>query len=238
MNNYVNDFNNTVKVYYEDLKRYQPLSKEEEKELFIKAKSGNMKARDKILTSSLRFVFNVAKKYTGYGVSVDDLIAEGNKGLIKAYDKFDINQDVKFISYGVWWIRQAMQEFVRKNNQRNSMITDEDLERPIKINEASNSLFDEEDEQIKTTDVIFSNEREETEKAKELADKRMISQLMGKLDERETYIISSYFGLEQKNKTLEEIGQSMNPKMSKERIRQIKEKALRKLRTEALILAN
>ena len=103
-----NDFSDTVKTYYQELKRYNPLSKEYERELMVKAKTGDIEARNKILSSNLRFVFDIAKKYRGHGIDISELISEGNKGMIKAIDKFDLEQDVKFYSYAVWWIRQAM----------------------------------------------------------------------------------------------------------------------------------
>lgn len=88
--------------YIQDIKKYPPLAnKAQEKELIEKAQAGNMIARDKVLTSNLRFVFQVAKNYQNKGLPLDDLISEGNIGLIKALDRFDTTRDVKFISYAV-----------------------------------------------------------------------------------------------------------------------------------------
>ena len=97
-NVYINDFNNTVNNYYNNLKSLSLISKERERELLLKAKEGNLNARNELAQSHLRFVFDVAKKYTGHGVAMEDLIAEGNLGLMKAIEKFDLTQDVKFIS--------------------------------------------------------------------------------------------------------------------------------------------
>ena len=102
-NLYVNDFSTTVKTYYDELKKYKPISREKEKELLIKAKNGDLNAQNEILTSNLRFVFNIAKRYKGNGAAISDLISEGNLGLVKAIQKFDPEKDVKFISYA-WFV--------------------------------------------------------------------------------------------------------------------------------------
>ena len=101
MNVYVNDFNTTVQTYYTNLKKYKPISREKEKELFKLIKNNNIEAKNELLESHLKFVFNVAKKYKGKGVPLEDLISEGNMGLTKAIEKFDDEKGVKFISYAV-----------------------------------------------------------------------------------------------------------------------------------------
>ena len=123
MNNYVNDFNEAVVNYYESLKKCKPVSREEERRLVKLAKQGDILAKNKILESNLRFVFNVAKNYRGCGISINELISEGNMGLIKAIDKFDESKDVKFISYAVWWIRQGIQAYIKTKGCGRSVVT-------------------------------------------------------------------------------------------------------------------
>lgn len=231
MNSYANDFNTTVQTYYQELKKISPLSKDEEKKLIDQAKNNNLRARNKVLTSNLKFVFDVAKKYKGRGVSIDDLIAEGNVGLTKALDKYDNSYDTKFISYAVWWIRQSMQACIKNKNKRESIecYEEEEITKVIK----SNTISDNEDEIICKIDVTSSNKEEEEEKERNVRNKTLLKHLFKKLDEREKYIISHYYGLEGKPETLEEIGNTIH--LSKERIRQVKEKSLRKLRSEALL---
>lgn len=94
--------------YINDIKKYPPITREEEIELVIKARDGNQLARDQVIQSNLRFVFQVAKAYQGRGLDFEDLLAEGNIGLIKAFDRFDPDRGVKFISYAVWWVRQTI----------------------------------------------------------------------------------------------------------------------------------
>ena len=117
MNQYANDFTRTVVAYYDDLKKYKPLTKSKEKHLLRLCRNGNTKAKNELLEANLKFVFDIAKHYTGRGISISDLISEGNMGLLRAVDKFDESKDVKFISYAVWWIRQAMLEAINKKKR-------------------------------------------------------------------------------------------------------------------------
>ena len=91
----------SLKWYLEYIQRFEPMSKDEERVVMLKAKNGDKAARELIINSNLRFVVSVAKKYQNQGIALEDLISEGNKGLIKAYDKFDVSKNVKFITYGV-----------------------------------------------------------------------------------------------------------------------------------------
>ena len=98
----------SIGLYFKDVSRNKVLSAEEESQLYSEIKKGNKKAIDKLITSNLRFVISVAKKYQGNGLSLVDLIQEGNLGLIKAAEVFDPDRGIKFISYAVWWIRQSI----------------------------------------------------------------------------------------------------------------------------------
>ena len=98
----------SIGLYFKDVSRNKVLSAEEESQLYSEIKKGNKKAIDKLITANLRFVISVAKKYQGNGLSLVDLIQEGNLGLIKAAEVFDPDRGIKFISYAVWWIRQSI----------------------------------------------------------------------------------------------------------------------------------
>jgi len=91
----------SLKWYLQYIQRFEPLSKAEEKIWMKKAKEGSASAKEKVISSNLRFVVSVAKRYQNQGIPLEDLISEGNKGLVKAYDKFDMTRDVKFITYAV-----------------------------------------------------------------------------------------------------------------------------------------
>lgn len=98
----------SVNLYLKDISHIKMMSTEEEHEVAVKAKAGDKRARDRLISANTRFVVSVAKQYQGQGLDLEDLIAEGNAGLIRAADKFDPKRGYKFISYAVWWIRQSI----------------------------------------------------------------------------------------------------------------------------------
>ncbi len=106
----------SVQSYLKELRKYPPLSREEEYKVLLKAKRGNQAAIDKIITSNLRFVVSVALEYQGRGVPLADLIAEGNMGLMEALKRFDEERGFKFISYAVWWIRQCILNALKRTS--------------------------------------------------------------------------------------------------------------------------
>lgn len=231
MNQYANDFTETVRVYYDDLKKYKPLTKAKERRLLKRCKKGNLKAKNEILESNLRFVFDIAKHYTGRGVPISELISDGNMGLLRAIEKFDESKDVKFISYAVWWIRQAMLESIKRRNAINFV--------EIEPNTDNDSSMDkkliEEDEDDVSFNNDFSNENDEKEMEIKIEQKNIVIKLLNVLDERERDVIESYYGINDKKElTLTDIGKKYN--LSSERVRQIKKKGLMKLRTKMLLL--
>ena len=231
MNQYANDFTETVRVYYDDLKKYKPLTKAKERRLLKKCKKGNLKAKNEILEANLRFVFDIAKHYTGRGVPISELISDGNIGLLRAIEKFDESKDVKFISYAVWGIRQAMLESIKRRNAINFVEiepnTDNDSSMDKKL------IEDDEDDVFFNND--FSNENDEKESEIKIGQKNIVIKLLNVLDERERDVIESYYGINDKKElTLTDIGKKYN--LSSERVRQIKKKGLMKLRTKMLLL--
>lgn len=231
-NSYVNDFSTTVKTYYEELKKYKPISRSRERELIMKAKSGDVDAQNEILTANLRFVFNIASRYKGNGAAISDLISEGNMGLIKAIQKFNPERDVKFISYAVWWVRNSMQEFIKKRQMHLKMEKEEDTLNTIVCEKR---LIDNNDEVITKKDVVMSNERDEEKRENDKSHKLIVDKILSVLSDRERYIIEEYYGIgDKKEKNLEEIGIELN--ITRERVRQIKKSAINKLRTEILMI--
>ena len=103
--------------YLKDINRIPLLSREEEKQIAIQAKAGNIKAKEKLVTSNLRFVVSCAKQYQGQGIDLIDLISEGNAALWECVDKYDPNRGFKFISYAVWWIRQAIMHSLNEHSR-------------------------------------------------------------------------------------------------------------------------
>lgn len=231
MNQYANDFTETVRVYYDDLKKYKPLTKAKERRLLKRCKKGNLKAKNEILEANLRFVFDIAKHYTGRGVPISELISDGNMGLLRAIEKFDESKDVKFISYAVWWIRQAMLESIKRRNAINFVEIEPNTDNDVSMDKKL--IEDDEDDTSFNND--FSNENDEKESEIKIGQKNIVIKLLNVLDERERDVIESYYGINDKKElTLTDIGKKYN--LSSERVRQIKKKGLMKLRTKMLLL--
>ena len=231
MNQYVNDFTRTTEIYYNELKKFKPLTRAKEKKLIKKCKKGNLKAKNEIIEANLKFVFDIAKKYTGRGVPILELISEGNMGLLKAIDKFDETRDIKFISYAVWWIRQAMSDAIKKRNLINFVDIDTERSNDTKFDK----IFTSEDNDDEDEGIQFSNEENESYEEINSAQSDLVSRVLLVLNEREREIIESYYGINGKEElTLNEMGEKYH--LTSERVRQIKKQGLKKLRSEILVL--
>lgn len=253
--------------YLQEIGRESLITVEEEVELAQRIRKGDRLALEKLTRANLRFVVSVAKQYQNQGLSLPDLINEGNLGLIKAAEKFDETRGFKFISYAVWWIRQsilqalaeqarivrlplnqvgalnkiskALSKFEQENERRPSAeeLADE-LDLPIdKISDTlkvsgrhiSVDAPFVEGEDNSLLDVLVNDDSP-------MADRELVNESLSKeidralstLADREKEIIQMFFGIGQQEMTLEEIGDKFN--LTRERVRQIKEKAIRRLR--------
>jgi len=256
----------SVKHYFKEVKNNALITREEELELALRAKDGDTYAINKLVTSNLRFVIKIAKEYQGNGLSLSDLISEGNIGLIKAVHKFEPEMGYRFISYAVWWIRQSIlfsinesakvvkipMSLTAKLSSVKNDISKFELEygtHPVIgdiINEAGdtfdtyidaykvylNDSISEDNETTERIDLIESEtiiEPFQTETNDIIV--KELNKILSLLDDREKDIIMFYFGFgtnDNEVMTLETIGQKYD--LTKERIRQIKEKAILKLR--------
>ncbi|HEY8468824.1 MAG TPA: sigma-70 family RNA polymerase sigma factor [Longimicrobiales bacterium] len=254
--------------YLKEISAYPLLSREEEAELARQIKQGNEEALDKLVRSNLRFVVSVAKKYQNQGVALGDLINEGNLGLIRAARKFDETKGIKFISYAVWWIRQAILQALAEQSRivrvplnragalhrigRRSSVLLQELGREPTIEEIAEELELSHEEVQRTLAISQSHlsldapitPGEDSRLLDYLPDQfspgpddetydralsTTIEEALGTLKEREAKILRLYFGLDgQEPMTLEEIGSLLG--ITRERVRQIKEKALARLR--------
>ena len=253
--------------YLQEIGHEELLSVDEEVELAQKIKKGDRRALERLTRANLRFVVSVAKQYQNQGLSLPDLINEGNVGLIKAAEKFDETRGFKFISYAVWWIRQSilqaiaeqsrivrlplnqvgsvnkinreLNKFEQEHERRPSVdeiadridLPEDKIEEAMKVNNRHVSMdapfVDGEDNSL--LDVLADNDMP-------MADKALVQESLRKeidraielLNDREQKVVRAFFGIGSPEMTLEEIGEKYN--LTRERVRQIKEKAIRRLR--------
>lgn len=248
-----------ISHYLKDIRKLKVMTPERERELAERMLSGFITETEKkeiqkeLLEGNLRFVITVAKQYQNQGLDFPDLIAEGNLGLMKAIENFDWSKKLRFISYAVWWVRQSILQSLNENARTIRLPVNvvqelhkakKDLEQagvelpekfanlPYTIN-LENPLNEEGDTLL---DIIV-NPNAELADANLSTEQTLKEKLLGMLDvldDREKIIIQDYFGLSGSTRTLEDIGNDFD--LTKERVRQIKEKALRKLRNETGIL--
>ena len=253
--------------YLQEIGKEELLSIDEEIELAQRIRKGDHKALERLTRANLRFVVSVAKQYQNQGLSLSDLINEGNVGLIKAAEKFDETRGFKFISYAVWWIRQSILQAladqsrivrlpmnqsgaVNKINRVVSKFEQEHERRPNadelsevidlpmeKIDEAMTSnthhvsvdapFADGDDNSLLDIMINENSPMADKELVKESLRAEINTALLS-LNERERNVVEAFFGINQPELTLEEIGVKYG--LTRERVRQIKEKAIRRLR--------
>ena len=254
--------------YLRDISVYPLIDRDEEVRLAQRIRDGDLEALDKLVRSNLRFVVSVAKKYQNQGVALSDLINEGNLGLIRAAHKFDETKGIKFISYAVWWIRQAILQALaeqsrivrvplnragtlhRIGKRANALLqelgreptheeiaqemelTEEEVARTISISQNHLSLDapltpGEDNKLLDYLPDVVNPQPDELAYEKALTES--IEEALASLKEREAKILRLYFGLDgEEPMTLEQIGALLG--ITRERVRQIKEKALSRLR--------
>ena len=216
-------------IYYKDLKKYKPLKREEERDLLMRYKENNdLVARQKLITSNLRYAFSLVNKYRDMGVPMSDLIEEANCGLIDSIDEYDINKDVRIITYARWKMEYNMQRSIEKHKK----ILTSDLPEEYEEQFGDEYLNDNKD-CIEYTNQAFINEDDDVSKTNAVND---VNAIIDVLNERETDFIKMYYGIKPYDKefTYQEIADKYS--ISKERVRQIIDKRMRKLRVQALTI--
>ena len=257
-------------LYFKDLSHYQTLTPEEEQALIqilrdVNKKNIHYAALRKLICGNLRFVVSVARKYQGHGLTLLDLINEGNLGLFKAALRFDCTKDVRFISYAVWWIRQAIQKaiFERVGAMRippNKLTLVSRFKRALSNNlgdyektfgmpefkESEKDIIDIMEKMMEISldsptndnpgsenvgtllDVLEGNSDNQDEHIKEAELHQIVDDVLSKLSKRESDILRVFYGIDlAEDKTLCDIGEDMH--LSREKVRQIKNKALRRM---------
>ena len=260
MSRFISNDEESISKYFKDVRKESLLTPEQEITLAKRIDDGDEDAVDKMVKANLRFVISVAKQYQNQGLTLSDLIAEGNYGLMKAAKRFDHTKGFRFISYAVWWIKQSIVQSLNENSRTIripvNVITENQklykelqktgsLEEEKKIREEhkvksmpyTTSLFTKiDDEGSELIDLIADESCQKPDFCpdEEMQLKKELNQVLSILSEREQDIIKRYFGLVGENQTLEAIGEEYS--LTKERIRQIKEKAIRKLRNNSFSL--
>jgi len=257
----------SLALYFSEINETEPLSPEKEIELSRRVKKGDAEALNQLINANLKFVVTVANKYRLPGFSLEDLINEGNIGLIKAAHRFDETRGFKFISYAVWWIKQSILQFIsdqarivrlpanvagtvsrmRKRSEELEQtyereptleelaevmeMTEKEAEQLIQFNLRSVSVDHplDEDETTMLRDLLSSEDNRPEAKIMKDSLTSEIKRVLDTIPQREAEIIRYYFGISiDRALTLEEIGDLLS--LTRERVRQLKERAIQRLR--------
>lgn len=256
-----------LELYFSEIDKTEPLAPEVEVELMMKVREGDQDALNQLINANLKFVISVANKYRVPRIALEDLINEGNIGLIKAAHRFDESRGFKFISYAVWWIRQSILQFIAdqgriirlpsnvagaisRMKKRSDELeqtferepTMEELAEVMEITEEeAENLFRHGVQTVSTDQPLYDTEHGALRDLLSSEDNRPEAQIMAfslqseidrvlnTIPEREAEIIRGYFGIGlDRPLTLEEIGESLD--LTRERVRQLKERAIHRLR--------
>ena len=254
-----------IQQYIRDIRKYPVISHERQEEFFTLLKNKNISKKEKkhlfdeLIVGNLRFVISIAKSYQNQGMDFMDLISEGNIGLIKASERFDPTSGVKFISYAVWWVRQSIMASLNENSRTirlpSNIIQESQKQKKEELSEEFNLLanrgedrvldnlpycvglhseINEDGEQL--LDIIPNQNAENPENSLNNINevKKKVSLMLGLLDDREKIIVERYYGLTGVESSLEDLGEEFG--CTKERIRQLRDKAIKKLRNESFTL--
>ena len=240
-----------LQIYFKEINKYPLLTKGEEDDLILRAQFGETSAKDLLVMSNLRFVVTIARKLIVPQIELEDLIQEGNVGLIKSIEKFDPSRKVKFLSYAVWWIKQGMYSFINENSRtirlalnqirsnsaykkkQDELIatTSDEYATPDDLGylEHTHISLDELHGEMSIIEIIPNPNNEDPDRyliAESL--KKELDIMLGTLSEREVKILKLYYGIGfERAYTLDEVGDKM--KLTRERVRQIKEITLNRL---------
>jgi len=268
-NKITNRDSDSIKSYLNEINKIEQLDEQEEHDLAVKSQKGDLKARQRLITGNLRFVISVAKQYQGKGITFEDLVNEGNYGLIKAAERFDQTRGFKFISYAVWWIRQSILEALA-NNSRMVRLPTNQISTYYKLKQESRA-FEQENQREPTEEEIAEIMQEDVLKISRLlrsaqpqasldapissdddsyslydtisegndndVDLKIASEslqedltsVLNTIPIRQKEVICMYYGIKGfPRMTLEEIGEYYE--LTRERVRQIKDGAIRVLR--------
>lgn len=217
--------------YLDEIGRESLLTDTQERELSAKILSGDQKALAKLVEANLRFVVSVAKQYQGRGVAMEDLVSEGNMGLMKAASKYDATKGIRFVNYAVVYVRQFIEKAI--DQQSGLYQLPRDLKREDAARQQSYPLSVDAPLGHRTSMSLLSvlinqDAPQADERVHSEAIEAAVEYALASLDSRETKVINAFFGIGQEHETMAEIAEDLDIK--RERVRQIRDKAVRKLR--------
>lgn len=254
-----------IQQYIKDIRKIPVITHDRQEEIFELLKSKNLSKKDRkelydeLVVGNLRFVISIAKSYQNQGMDFMDIISEGNIGLIKAAERFDPTSGVKFISYAVWWVRQSIMASLNDNSRTirlpSNIIQESQKQRKEESLDNHNLIINQEDDQSNSNlpycvglnseinedgdqliDIIPNQNADNPENSLNSIEeiKKKVSLMLSVLDDREKTIIERYYGLTGIESNLEDLGEEFG--CTKERIRQLRDKAIKKLRNESFVL--
>lgn len=256
-----------IEEYIKDIRKIKVMSHIRQEEIFEMLQNKNItkeekkKLHDELVLGNLRFVISVAAGYQNQGMMLCDIINEGNIGLIKAAERFDPTSGLKFISYAVWWVRQSIMASLNDNARTirlpSNLVQEAQKNKKVNLDDENSYFINNSDEPVHSNlpyciglykqineegdqliDIIPNKEAESADAIINSPEeiKKKVAQMLSVLDEREKVIIEKYYGLTGVESNLDDLGEEFG--CTKERIRQLRDKAIKKLRNESFELLN
>lgn len=215
--------NNRLNNYLDEIGAGALLTAEEECALSAQIRKGSARALNKLVEANLRLVVSIARQYQGQGLSMDDLISEGNLGLMKAAAKYDGERGLRFAGYAVVFIRRAIEKAVRRESSEQRVESGHDgqtrsVDAPLGAKPNISLL----------SVLADGNAPQADERTYSQAAEKAVEQALGCLNEREGRVVAAYFGIDQEHQTMQEIAENMG--LKRERVRQIRDRAVRRMR--------
>lgn len=209
--------------YLDEIGREQLLSEEQEARLSARILQGDERALNRLIEANLRFVVVIARQYQGQGLSMEDLVSEGNLGLMKAARKFDATRGLRFVNYAVVFIRQQIEKAVRKESDEQRVESTRDgqtrsVDAPLG-SKANVSLL---------SVLVNADSPQADQRVYNASLEDAIERSLQTLNERETVVVNAYFGISEERQTMAEIAERMS--LKRERVRQIRDRAVRRLK--------
>lgn len=217
--------------YLDEIGREQLLSVEQEARLSARILQGDERAQNRLIEANLRFVVVIARQYQGQGLSMEDLVSEGNLGLMKAARKFDATRGLRFVNYAVVFIRQQIEKAVRKESDEQRVESTRDgqtrsVDAPLG-SKANVSLL---------SVLVNADSPQADQRVYNASLENAIERSLQTLNERETFVINAYFGIGEERQTMAEIAERMD--LKRERVRQIRNRAVRRLKKSMKLFRN